>query len=485
MTTALGVLAKAAFRIEGASVSGTGLINSTYPTTPTIANNEEVVLGGSDQIPFLSESVEEDYSFDYDQTLLGGAATVGSDIVAIKSAGSLELAAMYDGMDAIIACALGFEKPLAAASPVYENAQALASTAASTASTFTNVGAVFAAGDVGKFIRLTNALGEGQVRRISVYNSGTDVTITPNWDVTPGNTDTGQMAFEFTHTFECCNNLMDQLWSDVYASYPAGGVGSATDQIIRRGTLGVYKSYQTKPWVFRSAMVNTLSFKGDAGGAVTMSADFIPFDLDRDSASNIASTTWDLDYSSAVFEANERLIFSDIAYIRVAPFTEAALDAADNMGISSFELSINNNIQADDQDAVSGNYRTEPGRGGMREITGSFTLPRYESDQWFAWRDAGTILIADIVVNGTLLTTSTRSLRIYLNSFKLEKGSAPVSGASVLTQTFSFRCLVPASTPAGAPTQTVLADNNPLGEITITTLNQNPFNVFRDQNKEY
>ncbi len=46
MTTALGVLAKAAFRIEGASVSGTGLINSTYPTTPTIADNEEVVLGG-------------------------------------------------------------------------------------------------------------------------------------------------------------------------------------------------------------------------------------------------------------------------------------------------------------------------------------------------------------------------------------------------------------------------------------------------------
>lgn len=492
MSTGLGVLAKAAFRIEGSEISGTGLVLSTYPLTPTLADGEEVVLGGSDMLPFLSEGVEEDYQFDYDQTLIGGSATPGSDIVAIKSAGSLELAGMYDGLDAIIGCALGFERPdLTGYSPTYDSSTALTAGVCG-ADTWVDSGTPFVAGDVGKFIRVKDGTGAGQVRRISGFNSTSSVTVTPGWATpttgyVPDAADTAVMAFEFTHTFECCNNLQDQLWSDVYGSLPAG-VFTANDQIIRRGTLGIYKSYQTKPWVFRSAMVNTLSFKGESSGVVTMSADFIPFDLDRDSASNTASTTWDWDNSSDVFEENERVIFSDIAFIRVADYasyTATPLTSANNMGISSFELSINNNLQADDQDATTGNYRIEPARGNMREITGSFTIPRYESDQWFDWRDAGTPLIAYIQINGTTLTNEARSLRIYINTFKLEKGSAPVGGASVLTQTFNFRALVPAATPNGFPAQTVLADNNPLGEISIVTINQNPFNVFLDQNKEY
>ena len=490
--TGLGVLAKAAFRIEGGEVSGTGLVLSTYPLTPTLADAEEMVLGGSDMIPFLSEGMEDEYQFDYDQTLIGGAATPSSDIVGIKGSGSLEIAAMYDGLDALIGCALGFERPdLTGYSPVYENSVALEAAAGITASTWKDENDVFTstAVDAGKFIKVKDGTGAMQVRRISAVTDTKTCTITPDWDTpttgeTPSAADTAVMAFEFTHTFECCNNLMDQLWSDVYGSLPAG-VLIATDQIIRRGTLGIEKN-QTYPWIFRSCMVNSMSFKGSSGSAITMSADLVPFDLDRVSnTTNPASTTWDWDNSSDIFEMNERVIYSDIDYIQVAVAGDAPLDSGDNMGISSFELAINNNLQVDDQDATTGNYRTAPARGGMREITGSFTIPRYENDTWLDWRDDQEKLIAKISVSGSTLTGDARNMTIYINSFKLEKASVPVTGAEALNQTFNFRAFVPASTPTGFPAQTALEDNNPLGEITITTLNQSPWNVFCDMNKEY
>ena len=37
----LGVTSKAAFRIEGGATSGTGLVNSAYPTTEATADSEE------------------------------------------------------------------------------------------------------------------------------------------------------------------------------------------------------------------------------------------------------------------------------------------------------------------------------------------------------------------------------------------------------------------------------------------------------------
>ena len=480
MGTGLGILAKAAFRLEN---KRSDLVNTTYPTTPTLADGEESILGGADLLPFKSESLEESYEISYDETLIGGAGTPGQDVTGILPAGGLALSVRYDALDQLIGAALGFELPTATASPTYENNQALSSTAGSTVSTFTNVGAVFTdtATDAGKFIRIISGLGEGQVRKITTVNSTTDVDVTPNWAVTPGNTDAGLMAIEFEHTFECSNQLKDQLFTDVYSAYPLGGVGAAGDQIIRRGTLGIEKNQATGPWIYRGCLVNSLTFTAEAGQELTINANLIPFDLDRSSAVNTASTTWDWDFNSSALEADERIVFSDTSYIRIDAASGGALDATDNRCISSWTLNINNNMQADDQSACTGKYRIEPARAGMREITGSFTVPRYETDTFINWKDAETPLIAEIAIVGSTLTTSSRSMTIFVNSFKITKAGAPVQGAGVISQTFDFRALIPVTTPTGFPAQNL----TPKSEITIQTLNQNPFNVFRDQNAEY
>ncbi len=481
MSTGLGTLAKAAFRIEGASISGAGLTTSDYPKTPTEADAEEVALGASDQLALLSEGVEEEYSFENDETLIGRSGVAGIDAISIMPTGGIEVSVFYDGMDAILAAALGFENPNFTNSPTYDSGVALTGAGGMSSNGFTATASVFAAGDVGKFIRVTSGTGAGQVRRITAYSGGTIVTVTPAWGTLPTGA-SAEMAFEFTHTFETCNVLSNEDWDQVYPSYPTTGVHSASDRIIRRGTLGFEKN-QAKPWIFRSAMVNSLTFTASAGASIKASVDFAPFDLDRDSATNTASSTWDWDNSSAVFEENERQIFSDIDYFRLNAYsTGTALDSDDNICISDFTITINNNLQANDQTACTGLYREEPARGGMREVTGSFTLPRYEADTIFTWKDAETTLMGELSISGSTLTNEARNMKIFINSLKITKASAPVAGAGVITQTFEFVALVPSGQPASFPTH-ILTEPRP--ELQIQTINQNPFNVLLDQNREY
>ncbi len=481
MGTGLGILAKVAARVEVSSISGQTIAAAAYPTTPTLADTVEVALGGSDLIPLLSEGLETENSWDHDETIIGGASTIGSDLVGIMPAGPLEVSAHYDGLDALIGCALGFEKPLATDSPDFVGATALTGAGAMTSTQFIATAGVFAAGDVGKSIRVVSSTGQGQVRRITTLTTDKIVVVTPAWDVTPVGM-TGEMSRDFTHTFECSNGLATEEWDDFYASWPTGGVYNAADKIVRRLTVGVEKN-QTKPWVFRSAMVNSMSISAQAGSGLSFSFDLVPFDLDRDSGTNTASTTWDWDNSSELFEDNERILFSDIDYFRIDAYsTGTALTSADNYGINGFELSINNNLQTDDQDAITGNYRVEPARGGMREITGTITLPRYEADTFVTWAESGTLLMAELSVSGSTIDSLARNMKIYICSLKLEQKSVPIDGASVIKQTFNFRALAPTGAPASFPTANLTA---PRSEIFIQTTNQNPFNVFLDQNKEY
>ena len=101
MGDALGILAKAAFRIEGKSVSGKGMVNTTYPTAPDTssphADEEEVLLKGSDLIPLISESLEEDHAFEVDETLIGTPAIDNMDRVGLMGGGSLDVQGYMKG----------------------------------------------------------------------------------------------------------------------------------------------------------------------------------------------------------------------------------------------------------------------------------------------------------------------------------------------------------------------------------------------------
>ena len=490
MADAVGSLSKAAFRV-GSDLSMDG--SATYPTTEATADNEEMLLKLSDQLTFISEGVVEERRHELDETMVGTPATTNTDETAIMGGGPLELNAFYDGLDQLIFCALGFEKPDPDGSPVGQNTTALTASGAIGASDWDDSGTPFASGDVGKFIKVndTGASAGGSVRRISAFTDSNTVTITPNWNVPArGNSalvvaaDTAVMDTEWLHTFECSNNLNLELWTDVFSAYDVTGIQAANDEIIRYGTLGFLK-FSTTPWVWRAVMVNSITFRFVAGEGMTVSIELIPFNLDRSSGTNGAASadSWAFDHSSAVFEANERIVFSDIDHFRIDDFsTGSALTSADNMGISAFEITINNNLKGDDMDAVSGKFRVEPTRSAHREITGSITLPRYNADTFFSWEAADTLLMAHLQSTGSTITANARKFEIFINSLKLEAGKASISGAGVVQQTFNFRALSPTGAPASFPTATLTA---PRSELFIRTLNQNPFNSGLDQQQEY
>ena len=232
-------------------------------------------------------------------------------------------------------------------------------------------------------------------------------------------------------------------------------------------------------------MVNSITFRFVAGEGTGISVELIPFNLDRASATNGANSAdnWAFDHGSAVFEANERVVFSDIDHFRIDSFsTGTPLSSADDYGISAFELTINNNLKGDDMDAVSGKFRVEPTRSAHREITGSITLPRYNADTFFVWEAADTLLMAHLQATGSTITANARKFEIFINSLKLEAGKASISGAGVVQQTFNFRALQPTGQPASFPTLTAIPN---FSEIVIRTLNQNGFNSGLDQQQSY
>jgi len=494
MANALGVGSKLAARIE----SDNGLINAVYPTTVALADDEEVHLDGYDLVPFLSEGIEEIHQYETDETLDGTPAVNNMDRVALEGGGPIQTQGYYDGLDALIACALGFENPEATASPDSINPTALAVVtggAGQTASNWKDNGTPFTSADVGRFIRVTTGAGEGQVRRISAYVDSGEVTITPNWDTNPASTNVGEMDQEFEHLFEMTSRMDDMLFADLDDdngfTYPTGGVGGATDLIIRRLTVGNLK-WSTTPWIWRCCYVNGMSINFSSKSGLSISFDLIPFDLDRSSSTNGAASAADWAFSeSPLFtpSQNERILFNHLGgsgFLRIDAFANGAMTSADEYGISAFTINLNNALKADDQDSNSTPYRVQPNRGGFREVTGSFTLPRYGADTFFTWADAATILQSHIKFVGSTIASTARLFEIFLGSFKITKPSAPISGPNVVPQTFEFRSLVPVSAPtfiaSGNPTQIM---TSPRSELMIRTTNQNPFNMFRDQNKEY
>ncbi len=486
--SALGVLAKAAFRLG----SDQGMVNAAYPTDEAGADAEETRIGGSDLIPLLSESIDEGVNLSFDETIIGSPAISGGDKVSILPSGGLDAAAFYDGLDALIFAVLGFEKPEAGDGPVAQSGTALTSTA-SGATSYKDAGNPFVAGDVGKFIQTLDGAAEGQVRRISAYVGAGEVTVTPAWDSNPADATTAVMAQEWLHTYECANRMADMLWPTLYSGYPTGGVGTANDQVIRRGDFAVSKNSATKPWVWRGCYVNALTISIEAGGAMNISVELLPFNLDRDSATNLQAqlTEWDWDNNSPLFQSNERVMFPDIQHFRLDDYsTGTALTSADDIGISKLELSINNNLAADDLDSVSGLYRVEPARSSHREITGSFSVPRYgnnigdsgDLDAFDEWRQDETTLMANLKMQGTTIANVARYLNMWLPSLRITNVTKPVNGPNVVVQDVTFRCLTPTGQASGFPTHNL---TTPRSEVMIQTLNQCPYNQGRDQQKEY
>jgi len=476
--SAIGVLSKAGFRV--APTDGIEINNAdyVYPTSISDATTyNQSTLGEYDQIPFASESLVDQKDYEMDETLEASPAISEMDLISSLPSGSIDINGKYEGMDALLACAMGMEVPGVTDSPSFPDATDLtAGTCA--ASTWVNSAGVFVAGDVGKFITVTSATGAHQVRRISAYNSTTSVTITPNWDVTPPALSTAKMNTVFRHKFEFSKQLSVENWADVYSSYDTTGVLTSTDKIVRFGTLGIQK--QVSDWMFRGCMVNSMNFDMQANTSGKFSFDLVPYDLNRGS---YHARDWGYNNSPNFPQINRKIVFKQsVLYVKEFS-TTVGFTSSDILCANGFTLDVNNNLKADDQDFCSGARRIEPTRAGERTVTGVISVPRYNSNTLLDYRDNQTDLMGKLIMTGDIIDgTEEFELVFWLPHFRLTNGTPNVADAGKLTQQYDFQCLEPTGAASGFPTQW---DTDFRGELIIETQDMNPFNTFLNQNKEY
>ena len=250
----------------------------------------------------------------------------------------------------------------------------------------------------------------------------------------------------YKHTFELAENLHTQSWA-AGDGILAGSGYLAGDKKARRGTLCVDKSVSI--WEYASCMIQTLSIKGNSK-AVTLDLELLPYDLDRSSAVNTSSASWsvpDDDWESVLFQDME-LWIDDSS-------TSTALTSADAVGISEFEIKLENRLKVY-QDSQSGLYIAEPMREEKRMVTGSFTMPRYESDDFLDKLDAGSYMMAMMRFTGSEIgaTGHYNMLWVWLPSLLFDKVDAPLQNAGLVSVTHEFTGYIPLlSAPAGFPTQ--------------------------------
>lgn len=474
MATGLGYKSKAAW------VMGSYL--NTWPAA----------VGGSSlysQIPFISESLSESYGWLNDDTLDGSQGRANMVNVSILPNGNLELQGSYLGLGNIIACAMGYERMRSLTileSPDITTAVTSGTASGGAAGTLIDTGAGWVVNAyAGMFVRNETLAASSNVGNIGVAriasNTEDTLTLADGWTTAPGNGDLYTIGYSFLHKYEMSKNLHSELITNIISSEDAF-LNAA--YINRRADLLIDKGVQV--WEWENCMIESITFKLTADG-LKVSVEVIPYL--RDITPDVTDMTdtyvkyhalQNTAYAGGLILKPNRILRGDATF-RIDDYSAAAaLSSADNIGISEFELKIKNNLQIDLQTTATGKYRAEPVRNGKREVTGSFTAPRYVSTTLQGKLAAGTVMMASLSCLGPVIGAGSEQeeLNIYMRALKLEKGESPVSGPQALEEKYNFTCLNPAGVSAGMPAMSEGTDNS---EVIITMRNANPYNAFMNQ----
>jgi len=355
MTIGAGFSSKTAWKKEAAQ--------SAYGTP--------AACGAGDQIPLITESLAREIAKEPDNTIRHKAGLGGSDITGKGVSGSVELEAVYRGIEAILAAATGH-------------------------CNYTASPATIAAG---------------------VYK----------------------------HTFELAENLNGEGWLAGDGVLAGSGL-LAGDKKVRRGSLCIDKSVSL--WEYASAMIQAITIKGDAK-SVRITLDLAPYNLDRASAVNATSAAWDIPGADWL-----SILFPDLALWIGDYSTSVALSSGNAIGVNAFEIKLQNNIKVE-RDSLSGLYIAEPRREGKRLVTGSFSIPRYESDTFLGNLDAQTRKMALLKFTGSQIgaTGYYRTCWIWLSTLRFDKIDAPLSGPGMIAVTHTFTAEMPPGAAAGFPAE--------------------------------
>ena len=477
MAVGIGLITKAGFRIGKRSTS------YAYPTTSALAIAAEQKLTAYDLLPYRNEGLNEERIFDPVQTLTNTGGVTAQTLTGILGGGRLSCEGWYLGLGQLIACAMGWENkvyasPLVTSPTFNESAAGIAagSTSGSVPCTTTRIQSdvtVFHADHVGEWLRINTGTPYGdpeddcQVRRITAVDAAHYYCdITPALTVEPNINIPFKIARGFIHLYECAINHHEEAFT-----YNEGSFNH-----VRHGTFSLDK--RVSLWSWLAVMVESMTIRLSTEG-VFFEFELVPFCLDRASALNTTSAAWA--YSASPIILQERMRFADSVFRMDDYSSSVALASADQLGISAFELTLKNNLSIGDRDTKSGLYRVQPARMGFRQVSGSFTVPRYTADTRLTKQAADTIQMADLIITGSLLTglaATYNKFELFLRSLKINAIEANAAGPGVINEVIKFTCLQPAGDPSGMPSESTGSDNS---EMMVRLTNSDPFSAFLEQ----
>lgn len=497
-TPALGTATFGAFRLVSRQANPYATAFGASSTMPK--------LGPYDKIPLLKHSIKNQTEFEEDETLDGNAGYSRNDRISVMPAGSIDCNGAYLGLDALIAAAMGIEKFRGSAveSPAFGvagNGAAVTGTTAAgtTGTTLVASAGVFAASNVGDWVRIQELTTTpnlfDQVRKIVAFTSTTTVTIAPAW-TTGGGSDPGAgkafaVAREFLHTYECSKHMHGENFQDIMTGAWGTALGT-TRYLNRHGVLVQWNGWQHEEWQF--CFCKKMTIKLEPKGGVTFGFELVPLWRDLTNPNGQDRLLWEyvngtgaVPASGSSFMVYERVLFPD-AVFRLSTFsTSTPLSSTHNLGLSEFELTVENPLDDAQQTTESGLYRIESARNGKRKIYGSFALPRYTGNTRVNQVQTETDLMASLSFTGSVIATGiSNALTLWMRRMRLETPDTTTPGTGVAPEKHSFKllhCDTVTGAPNGmpAPTSGNGIENGPL---IIQTRNQNPFNAFMGQNQE-
>jgi len=191
-------------------------------------------------------------------------------------------------------------------------------------------------------------------------------------------------------------------------------------------TMAVYKGVAV--WEYAGCKIDTMKISGESNKPLDFEFSGAAKALDMASATNTTSILTALTAEDAV----SKIMFTDLEF-KIAAQADV-LSGESESGLSSFELSLSNNLVLDQFDNRA-NTVLEPVRNGFRDVKFNFTVPRYEANTYHAWHAADTALHAQLK-----FTRGNYLFDIHIPDIKIEKTDAPVSGPGLISQSIECTC---------------------------------------------
>lgn len=215
-------------------------------------------------------------------------------------------------------------------------------------------------------------------------------------------------------------NALDVIFETALGSV-SSGVYDFIDALTKSMSIKAEKADTGKIWKWLGCMVTSLKITGNAKENIVQVTATIAGKQVTIATGTVTETP-----------TTESIILMSQDLFRIADRADA-LAAGDEIAISNFELTLDNNLKVDD--VVAGQSTIlQPMRNGFRKVTMSITVPRVTAETYALWQQNRTPLQADIY-----WSDGTKYMKIEIPYLIcIDGGHTPIGGPELHPAELSF-----------------------------------------------